>query len=263
MAGIAVSVFTNGRLAYLDETLRSFEENVRLGPGNHWRCIFDDSGDEDVVGALRARYGGGNPLWPYPDWDVIPNPKRLGFGGTIANAWRFLSVAAGDPSPLSPLFVFHLEDDFTFEQPVDLVPLQAILEFYPEIVQIAFRRQAWNDAEVLAGGVVELAPDSYREKHATLFVPEDAPVSVEWTSTDLPPRLDVSWLEHRLFFTTNPSLYRISLCQHGWPDGDQSEGAFAAELFGGAPAAVAAYWGRRGDPPLVRHIGRERLGFGY
>jgi hypothetical protein len=37
---------------------------------------------------------------------------------------------------------------------------------------------------------------------------------------------------------------------------------FSRRLFANR-AAKAGIWGRKADPPLVRHIGDERIGVGY
>ena len=73
---------------------------------------------------------------------------------------------------------------------------------------------------------------------------------------------NVRWLEHRRFFTTNPSLYRRSLCWTGWPDTDHSEGAFTTQLLED-PELRFAYWGSRNSGEWCEHIGHERAGTGY
>jgi hypothetical protein len=70
------------------------------------------------------------------------------------------------------------------------------------------------------------------------------------------------WLEHRRCFTTNPCLYRRSLCAAGWPDELDSEGLMTQRL-NGDPANRFGYWGPRDDSPWVHHIGSHRVGTGY
>lgn len=243
VSGVAVSVFTDGRGDYLDETIASFDEMVKLPVGaKHWRTIFDDSGNPDYYRRLVDKHG--------KSWAIISWPTKQGFGGTISRAWRFLSHNLDH----GPEFVFHLEDDFTFDRDVEVAAMIHLLETRPYLAQVALRRQAWSPTERHAGGVVELHPDAYIEGGIDT-----------WNDPAWPgerPERGVHWLEHRLFFTTNPSVYRRSLCARGWPDGPQSEGQFSADLFSD-PDTRCAYWGRRSDPPWVEHIGRQRVGGGY
>lgn len=227
-----VLVFDDGRLDYLDRSLASFRENVH---GDRFRFLIHQD-EPTAVRATRDRY---------PDCEVIGGAKRSGFAGAIGRAWQ----AAATPRFNDCDWVFHLEGDFTFNRQVNLQQLQLVLETRPHLVHMALRRQPWNPAEVEAGGVVELNPTAY-EQHTNAF---------GW-----------SWLEHRLFFTTNPSLYRRDLVRSHWPTSPQSEGLFTIQLleFGppwGGPAGPLrfGYWGHRDDPPWVEHIGAVRAGKGY
>jgi hypothetical protein len=226
-ADVTVVVFTDGRRDYIERTIASFDEQVtgRIAE----RIIHDDSGDP------------ANREWLadlFPDWHLIHGERgRLGFGGAVRNAWSYL---AGTPD--GPRFVWHLEDDFVTLRPVDLNDLAAVLDAHPHIAQIALLRQAWNAAERAAGGVVELNPSAYLD------------------SADDAGR---QWLQHRQFWTTNPSLYRRSLCARGWPRGAESEGRFGGSLFDD-PDVWCAYWGARDSGQWVDHVGLERAaGAGY
>jgi hypothetical protein len=221
--GIVVAVFTDGRVDCISKTLTSFDALV-TGPITR-RLIFDDSGDPTYAQWLGERY---------PDWAIISAGRRRGFGGTIANAWPMM---AGMPER----YVCHLEDDFTFRRPVDLSRLAAVLDALPDLVQLSLMRQPWNDQERQAGSVVDaLLARGLSFRPCSLY--------------------GARWLEHRGYFTTNPSLYPTKLCRLGWPDGDQSEGRFTARLLED-PALRFGIWGS-GDP-WVEHIGAERVGTGY
>lgn len=139
-------------------------------------------------------------------------------------------------------YIFHLEDDFTFNQFIDVSTLAGILGRNPHLAQIALRRQPWNEQERAAGGVVEQYPDAYK---------------------DCEDEFGNKWLEHRLFFTSNPSLYRRQLIvEHEWPDVQHSEGIFTHTLLKD-PDVRFAFYGARSTPPLVEHIGVTRVGSGY
>lgn len=226
---VALLVMTDGRDEYLERTLASVSEMLP-GLGSLW--MHDDTGNDAYRAQLAARY---------PLFTQLGQGPRRGFGGAIRWAWANLATRATDR------YVFHLEADFTFRTPVDWRHLAEVLELYPQLVQLALRRQAWNAAEIAAGGVIEQHPGDYTEHRYA----------------------GATWLEHRRFFTTNPCLYRRSLCGTGWPDVQFSEGMFGQRvLAGGTPEASAeqvrfGFWGARADPPAVEHIGTHRAGMGY
>ncbi len=136
--------------------------------------------------------------------------------------------------------VFWLEDDMVLQADVDLDELAGVLAHHPHLLQLALRRQPWFPAERRAGGIVERDPDEYVEV-------SDGPAV---------------WLEHRLWFTHNPNLQRASLLAHDYPLGRRHEWRFSRQLAED-PAVRFGFWGARTDPPLVEHIGTERVGHGY
>lgn len=229
---IALLVITDGRDDYLARCVASANEQLRGPISERW--MFDDTGDDTYRRRLAKRF---------PRFQHINGGPRQGFGGAINSAWRQLAEHS------SAEYVLHIEQDFTFNRPVDLTQLATVLRERPHLAQLALRRQPWNDAETAAGGIVELHPDAYEERY---------------------DQRGQSWLEHRLFFTTNPSLYRRDLCEAGWPTRPQSEGHFGIGLLrDGLPWGVSGpdvrfgFWGARADPPWVEHIGHQRVGSGY
>lgn len=228
---IALLVMTDGRGEYLTRTLASFDEMVSSGSITR-RIIHDDSGDPDYAAWLTVTF---------PNFRLVTTLARSGFGGAIRSAWRHMTSA-------DETYIFGLEDDFEFLRPVDLDALATVLGQQPHIVQLALRRQPWNAAEHAAGGVVEQNPAAFAEH------------------TDAAGRV---WLEHRQFWTTNPALFRRTLCKSGWPDVDRSEGRFSHQLLRDGSPEVSAetlrfgYWGHLSDGPWVTHIGQKRVGTGY
>jgi hypothetical protein len=223
---IALLVMTDGR-DHIHRTIASAMHYLD-GPITE-RWIHDDSGDPDNVEMLRAVY---EPI----GFQVIATPGRSGFGGAIRSAWSTLLELSEAP------FVFHLEDDFVFRRQVRAGHMMGILERFPHLVNLALRRQPWNDDERAAGGIVEQHPDAYHDRsHFPLYA---------------------EWLEHRLFFTTNPGLYRRSLMEREWPDGANSEGRFSHALLED-PDVRFGYYGARDSGEWVEHIGVERVGVGY
>ena len=228
---IALMVFTNGR-STIHQTIASAEANLQ-GPITE-RWIHDDSGDTRNHEILANRY---------PEYTLIAPSQNLGFGGAIRNAWDHLRQHSAAE------FIWHQEDDFLFNRPVDLYDLIYILNNRPALVNLALRRQPVNYTEAQAGGVVECWPDAYED----------------WTLKVLAERgeYEQHWLEHRLFFTTNPGLYRRRLLwEFDWPTGSGSEGQFTQDVLSANEEAKFGYYGSRASGEAVHHIG-ERTGTGY
>lgn len=222
---IALVVITDGRDC-VHETVPSALAMLEGDITERW--LYDDSGDQHHTDELGARYE------PH-GFRVFNHPGgRQGFGGAIRHVWATLA----DQSAAE--YVWWSEDDFTYQREVHIARMIAVLSTNAELAQIALRRQAWNPPEIAAGGVVEQHPDDY---------------------TDRSDVFGNHWLEHRRFFTTNPSLVRRSIIERGWPDIEHSEGHFGQALA--AEGWRFAYWGQRADAPWVHHISRERAGVGY
>lgn len=215
---ICVLVMTDGRPGYIGEAIASLTENLD-GPITR-RVIHDDSGDPAVHDRLRDQF---------PDWHLATTPGRSGFGGAYRHAWQHIVRHVTEP------FVFSTEDDFTYNRAVNLHAVAALLDDLPHVAQVALQRQPWSGPEIEYGGVVGLNPDAYTDREHG-----------GWP-----------WLEHRQFWTTNPSLHRASICERGWPPDPKSEAAFAAALFAD-PTITVGYWGQREDDPWVTHIGNDR-----
>lgn len=173
-----------------------------------------------------------NRIWlqeQFPDFIQIGGGPRKGFGGAYSFAWKTLAAQSNAD------FIFNLEDDFTFNREIPLQDMIQVLEENPNVYQMALRRQAWSSEELRAGGVIEKTPDAFHQQEG--------------------------WISHKLFFTTNPSLYRKSLIEtHTYPDVKDSEGHFSLSLLDSDPNAQFGYWGQKTDAPWVQHIGAQRKG---
>lgn len=230
---ITLLVMTDGRKEYIRHTIPSFEENVQ-GTITH-RVIHDDSGDADYACWLGKTF---------PEYDVVYGGDRLGYSGAVQRAWFELNH---DPNR----FTFHLEDDFVFNRPVDLDEIAEFLDDHWWLAQMGLRRGRWGRE---AAGFVEDSPSAYEERR-----------QVAWKHTNL------SWIEHRLYYTMTPHLYRSRLRTVPWPDGEGSEIHYKDKLLqSGLPWNVLGehvkfgFWGGVEDgADAVTHIGHERRGYGY
>lgn len=236
MSDVTVLVFTDGRSDCLRRTIPSFLEAWDPRVKIERSIIINDSADEEFTAWLDEQF---------PEWEKVHHSTRRGFGGAIQSGWDHVETD----------WVFHLEDDFLFGRQQDesfvTVPIPAsdmikVLEARgPNLIQLALKRQPWNDEEREAGDLMRVHPESWDEQIA--YVDNHYPVS---------------WCEQRMFFTTNPSIYRGELTEHGWPQVQFSEGIFS-HLLMKDPVVRFGMMGWRDDPPRVFHIGNERVGTGY
>ncbi len=195
-------IITDGRWDYLKRTVDSAATNVRYP--------FDDAVIVNDSGLA----------FPFDDWNayrIINNPHRLGLAGAIQAGW---DVCDTD-------YIFHLEDDFLFNQPVDLTDLIGLLEDDPLLAQVCFKRNAapvpW---EQMFGGFIEANPDRY----------DDSP----------------GYTVHRECFSFNPCVYPRRITDGGAGlESDVTERLLAAGYHFGI-------WGKKFDDPIVHHIGDVR-----
>lgn len=155
--------------------------------------------------------------------------QHVGYTEMRQRLWRYLARRAQGS------YIFSTEDDFLFTRPVDLQPMIDTLASQPHLVQVALLRDACYEDERQTGGI--------------LGWPEPA---FTWRE---------GWVEHRLFFTANSSLFRRSLTDVAWPSGRHSETLFGKQVLND-PKARAAFWGDASEP-WITHLGEVRAGSGY
>lgn len=229
---IAVLIFTDGRKECFLRTFQSFKKNVTASRISY-KIIIDDSNDPNYASWLDINYS--------HDADRIEHHKeRLGFGGTIRDTWYKLNKIAGIYD-----YIFHLEDDFIFNRPINLDDLILILEKNPNMAQVCLLRQPWNQNEINAGGVWQQFPDCFIEK-----------------SVDS-PNGKIYYLSHKQWFSTNPSVYPKWVASLGWTEGPNSEETFWNKKLLPKPLLTCSYFGSKADPPAVSHIGSGRMGIEY
>jgi hypothetical protein len=180
------------------------------------RVLVNDSGDPAYAELLAARF---------PRFDQIAHQQRRGFAGAVRTAWA--AVADAD-------YLLHLEDDFRITRPVDLAELALVLDVHPHLVQMTLLRQAVSPTEKACGGIIQVSPEAYEQ------------------------RADgrLRWIEHRRFFTTNPSLVPRWVTRRSFADPPDAEGKFGRALFAESPAYRSAFWGS--GEVWVEHLGDAR-----
>lgn len=193
--------------------------------GDFSRIIMhDDSGSKEYRDWLRSKYG----------HEVIASSEGKGFGKAIISAWKAIRKDNNQ-------WVFHLEEDFLIKEPIEAAEMIKVLKNNPHLIQMALLRQPIGGRERQKGGIVNSHPERYFDKSDGVH----------------------DWMEHRVNFTTNPSVYRKTLIdRYPWPDTTYSERVISKQIFAD-PNNFCAYWGKRTDPPKVWHIGDIRTGTGY
>lgn len=209
------------RSAYLRRSLPSLNKQIR-GPVVQ-RVIYSgwDEEHQAALEAIAAEHG-----------FYVVGGGNHGHTGTRQRMWSYLRKrAAGE-------YIFQSEDDFIFPEPVELEPMIETLQDDANLAQIALLRDAFYQDERETGGV--------------LGWPEPAFTKAGTNGN--------TRLEHRLFWTNNPALYRKALTARPWPTGRHSETIFGKHLLADAKVRFA-FWGDHAE--LTRHIGEVRAGTGY
>lgn len=229
---VPLIVPTNGRPECISRTIRSAQQHLSGVAG---MVIVDDSGDATYGQWLADEFIGG-------PWDgkVMHLPEPHGYWRAMQYVWGLARhwAATYDTSAF-----FFLEDDFTFNEPVDVEELAGVLDTHPYLTQIALLRQPWFANEHAHGGLIGAL-----QAQGQVFT--ECTDGTHW------------WIEHRACFTGNPCLIPRATFARDWPEGDWSESRFGRVLFADGRAR-GAYWGRLTDPPRVEHIGHHRVGTGY
>jgi hypothetical protein len=216
------------RREYLLEMLRTFDEHV-VYPAERTaaRVVFSDwpaSVTEELT-AIAEAHG-------FYVWGQAPGTEGH-YTSSMQRLWNYL-----DSRTWAYDQAFIVEDDFAFERDVPLEAMARTLATQRQLVQMALLRDACYVAERDAGGILGHPIDEFALERAG----------------------SSAWLEHRRFFTLNPTLIRRATFNEPWPSGQHSEAVFGRRLFRDKRAR-AALWGE--GEAWIRHLGEVRAGGGY
>lgn len=208
-----VLIFHDGRNEYLTETLASFKKNVSF-PEKPYHILLVDNPTEtqEDYTALKKKFKIDK---------VVINPERLGIFGNVQKGWSLI--------PKETKYIFHLENDFTFNEPISVEEMQRPLDVNKHIYQVALLRQAWYQNEIKRGGIYQALG-----RFANINV------------------AGVDLVSHRHYFTHNPCLYRTDIVQQ-LPN--YNEYSFIQYLIKKDTAGMCCYLGKKTDSPKVHHIG--------
>lgn len=213
MNRVALVLVGDGRTEYLARAVDSLREHVNYAFVK--MIMVDDSGDPDHGAHLAAAY---------PEFHHVHHRRRKGTVEAVRSGWRSALRTGAD-------YVFHTEEDFTYNEPVEIDQMAALLDAYTQFAQVVLKRDPYNSQEHEAGGFMELAPELYQEHKSELGV----------------------WCEHKRLFSSNPSLIPRRVLQMSPFTGEAQFGQTCVRR-----GLRFAYWGAKTDPPRVTHIGVER-----
>jgi hypothetical protein len=213
-------IISDGR-GYLRESVPSLMANA--DPGWFGKALIIEDGDATVY-PIEAET-------MLNDWGVPAMAVNLGgrHGGAAAiqAAWA-MTLNSHPPSD----YVFHLEEDWTFNERIPIHEMDWALDV-GDIANIVLRRQPWGSEG--PGGYIG-----------------DDPAAFHPTAMDSTPS---GYLAHNKGFWLNPCLIRREVLELGWPDNGH-EHDFTAKCR--AANYRFAVYGGRDDEPLVTHIGDRR-----
>lgn len=225
MNDVALLVIDDGRKELLAQTIASAEEHLKYNFKT--KIIVNDSGDYPSYDEyLQKEY---SPK----GWSIVSHLERYGLASAIKSGW-----AAIDKYRATELmtinhsgYIFHLEDDFTFNDDIDIDYMIDILDRNPYLAQVLLKRDCVNAKEAECGGWMW---------------------SVDWKFEQRE-----GYVEQDHLFSLNPCLYRRELTAIGWPD-NGGETEFTNKLKSSHRGTKFGILGTISDPPLVTHIGSYR-----
>lgn len=222
-----VIIIHDGR-DYLERTLESFKKNV-LFKEQPYILLVDDSmySENEAYNEWIQRVVVANGI----DARIVnTTSKRWGTFGSVQKAW--------DNVPKECEYIFHLENDFTFNEKIDISRMENVLE-NKNIFQVALLRQAWFPEEIKHGGI-------YQSDKGSTGRYRDAEIYGE------------NVVLHKKYFTFNPCIYRRSIINHGIHGCDEYSFMQKLRLFE-STYGCSAFLGTTQDKPLVHHIGYEKV----
>ena len=127
MNRILLGVIGNGRRELLEQTVASAES--RLQGDFLKKVMINDAPSPEYNQYLIDTYG--------DEFIVINHQYNMGLSGSIITLWEYAQSIEAD-------YIFHLEDDFTFNQKIYIDDLIWILKNKSHLAQIALKRQPVN-----------------------------------------------------------------------------------------------------------------------
>ena len=215
---IALVVITDGRGDYLKETIDSYHK-MAVGDITD-QIMVNDSGDSNYTAYLNETY---------PEFLHIDHVTRRGLAGAIQSGWNCALQHNIE-------YIFHLEEDFTFNEKCDLNMMVNFLECHPEYAELCLQRQAWSQEEI----------DGARWYG-------DSPLYTNMQDDTF------EWFEHKELFSVNPCIIPRRILELEWPSGPigiGNEDGFTQRCLDNDYKFAMLY--HKEHTPMVHHIGGSR-----
>jgi hypothetical protein len=219
---ICILFFTTSRYEYLIPTMESFHENVNFGDNNIYKILIDDyplRRNENILNKLVKKYNIDK---------LILNDENMGYSVTWKKMWQNI--------PKDIDYIWHQEDDFTFNKKVDINALISILENRKiQLFQIFLKRNI-------------------------VFEKNDYIRNIE--NNKCGDRVVINKQELILcnhYFNANPSLYPYWITQENYSENPQ-ETPIINYLKKKYTHGYSAMLGGRNDINIINHIGQYTQG---
>jgi hypothetical protein len=230
-----LALLCHGEARTFRRTVESFADRVTPEPERV--AVFGDAVDAETLDGVVATVREAFPRMPLRVGSTHPD-RQAGFCEATGRLWGIVTEKALTDIPE---FVFWLEADFVFLRDVDLQPLADVLRAHRRLAQMSLVRDACNQQEALAGGLVASRPGEFEQRETA----------------------GNRWMEQRSYVTTTPSLMSaVFMVANPWlSDGQPAcEGRFGIELVQRGYSFGA--WGSGEE--WVAHMGvRDKIGKGY
>jgi len=213
---VTMLIFTTSRYDYLEQMLHTFYKNVDTSQVALHTLLIDDypqRRDEERLMQLIRMYG-------VDQW--IFNDENIGYAKSWERAWKTVHADTD--------YIWHQEEDFCYDEPVDMLDLIAAFEESPiELTQLVLKRQVWFESN-------DWVKDVNEGRGGT---------EVEYGDR----RMIIS----QRMFNANPCLYKRWVIEEDYPFAPQETiGAILKERY---PERYSAFYGGRLDAPRCMHIG--------
>ena len=146
---VVLGVIGNGRYEFLKRSTDSLREMVKYPFFK--KIMINDTGDPSYSEKLDKEFG--------QEYLVISHPQNKGLSGSIRTLWEAAQMLDAD-------YIFHVEEDFTFNCEVSINRMIEVLNLAPHLWQVALKRQPVNAEEAEAGGFMQQNRDSYTEYYS-------------------------------------------------------------------------------------------------
>jgi hypothetical protein len=219
-------ILGNGRKGYLERTIASWEANLTNKPKHSY--IFDDSGSAAYVAWLNKKYS--------DRFTIVPvSNKSVGQVSAMKKIFNTMK-------DLDTEYFLGIEEDWMLFRPVDISLIIKQLQSNNHILQMRIPRTIWHSdyhrLDIDSGSLL-------------LYHLNDS-------RNEITKSVDGKWFEVRssfYFWSHNPSVFRKSIFDEGYPETKSHEYDFGIKLLNKYEDAVVGFWATNPYEGYITHIG--------